>query len=97
MNLETVGAVAAFMAFSGIFSLGYRVQQQQSSLRRLDKKLNALLKANGTEWPSLSAEVQSLALNPSKKIAAIKMHRDENSGMSIAEAKADIEDFAATR
>jgi ribosomal protein L7/L12 len=44
---------------------------------------------------SMSEEVQRLARDPAQKIAAIKLHR-EQTGLGLAEAKANIEDFTKT-
>jgi hypothetical protein len=69
--------------------------RQRVDLRRLERKLDALLRHNGVELPSpLSPEVQRLAKDPHQKIAAIKLHRKQNPGLGLAEAKADVEDFA---
>jgi len=63
-------------------------------LRRLERKLDALLKHQGVSLPSrLSPDVQSLAKDPKQKIAAIKLHREQNPGLSLADAKAEVEDF----
>jgi len=52
---------------------------------------------HGAELPSrLSPEVQRLARDPSEKIAAIKLHREQHPGLGLADAKAEIEDFAAS-
>jgi hypothetical protein len=68
------------------------VARQQVDLRRLERKLDALLKHQGVTIPSrVSLEVQCLAKDPSKKIAAIKLHREQNPGLSLAEAKSDVE------
>jgi len=64
------------------------------NLRRLEVKLDAILKHHGIESPTaLSPEVQALARNPAQKIAAIKRHREQHPGLGLAEAKKDIEDF----
>jgi ribosomal protein L7/L12 len=44
----------------------------------------------------VSAEVKALADNPSNKIAAIKLHREET-GVGLAEAKAAVEAYTAGR
>lgn len=68
--------------------------RQPSDSRRLERKLDALLKHHGIEPPTgMAPEVQQLARDPEKKIAAIKLHREEHPGLGLAEAKADIEDF----
>lgn len=62
--------------------------------RRIERKLDALLKHQGICAPQavLSEEVQRLARDPSQKIAALKLHR-EQTGLGLADAKEDIEDF----
>jgi ribosomal protein L7/L12 len=70
---------------------------RQAGLRRIERKLDALLKHQGVSLPPqamLSEEVQQLARDD-KKIAAITLHR-EQTGLGLAEAKADIEDFIKT-
>ena len=78
--------------FAGGASL---IGRQPVNLRRLDRKLDALLQHNGIDLPTrLSPEVQRLAKDPSQKIAAIKLHRQQNPGLGLAEAKAEVEEFA---
>jgi ribosomal protein L7/L12 len=63
------------------------------SVSLLERKLDALLQRNGIQLPSgLSPEVQRLARDPSRKIAAIKLHR-EQTGVSLSDAKNAIEEF----
>jgi len=72
--------------------------RQRVDLRRLERKLDALLKHEGISAPleaSLSEEVQRLARDPAQKMAAMKLHR-EQTGLGLAEAKADIEEFIKT-
>jgi ribosomal protein L7/L12 len=57
--------------------------------------LDALLKHQGISaapQAAFSEEVQRLARDPAQKIAALKLHR-EQTGLGLAEAKDDIEDF----
>ena len=96
MNQESIVLVVLFFLVGGIFSLINMMQRQRFCLRCLDIKLDALLKHQGVEWPSLSPEVQALALDL-RKIAAIKLHREENPGVGIVEAKAEVEAFAAKK
>jgi len=42
----------------------------------------------------LSPEVKLMAKDPTKKYAAIKLHRDQNPKMTIANAKWDIENLS---
>jgi hypothetical protein len=100
--MKTIFALLEFGDYAAIAiivfffaSAGSIVARQQINLRRLERKLDALLQHNGIELPTpLSPEVQRLAKDPSKKIAAIKLHREQNPGLGLAEAKAEIEDFA---
>lgn len=76
--------------FAGMIS---REKRQRLALRRVERKVDALLKHQGVAFPSkLSPEVQSLASDPRQKIAAIKLHRQQT-GLSLAEAKAEVEEF----
>ena len=70
--------------------------RRRKNSRRLERKLDALLKHHGIEFPSgLSPEVQRLARDPARKIAAIKLHREDHPGLGLARAMADVEDFIA--
>jgi ribosomal protein L7/L12 len=69
-----------------------------TDLRRIERKLDAVMKHLGVTLPpqaSMSEEVRQMARNPSQKIAAIKLHR-EQTGLGLAEAKSDVEDFIKT-
>lgn len=69
--------------------------RQPNDLRRLERKLDALLKHQGVSLPPiLSDEVQRLARDPARKIEALKLHR-EQTGLGLADAKADVEAFLA--
>jgi ribosomal protein L7/L12 len=64
-------------------------------IRRVERKLNALLKHYGidpTLRPPLSERVQQLAADPARKIEAIKVYREET-GAGLAEAKEAVEAF----
>ena len=67
--------------------------RQQSKISQLEHQLHTLFKQRKGENP-LSPEVELLAKDPKQKVAAIKLHRDQNPGMSIADAKWDIENLA---
>jgi hypothetical protein len=86
-------AIAMIVFFTA--GAGSLVARRQINLRRLERKLDLLLQHNGITLPTpLSPEAQLLAKDPSKKIAAIKLHRRQNPGLGLAEAKADVEEFA---
>jgi hypothetical protein len=76
----------------------YNITRQPVDLRRIERKLDALLKHQGVSLlphASMSEEVQQLARDPARKIEAMKLHR-EQTGLGLAEAKSDIEDFIKT-
>lgn len=68
-------------------------QRQRQQIRRLEKKLDLLLANHGLALPvRTSAEVESLA-RAGQKIAAIKLHRELNPHLGLAEAKAEVEEI----
>ena len=79
------------IVFAGAAAFSTR---KSADSRRIERKLDALLKHQGisTAQVVLSEEVQRLARDPAQKIAAMKLHR-EQTGLGLADAKADIEDF----
>ena len=64
--------------------------RQRLDLRRLEHKLDLLLKHQGVVVPS---EFEMLAKDPNQKIAAIRLYRVEHPGVGLAEAKAKVEEF----
>ena len=79
------------MIFAGGASF---VARQQLDLRRMERKMDAILKNQGIEIPSgISPEVRLMAKDPKQKIAAIKLYREENPGIGLAEAKEKIEEI----
>jgi len=92
LEFEDYAIIAAIVVvFAGGASFAAR---QRLDVRRLERKLDALLQHHGVSVPSrLSPEVQRLARDPSRKIAAIKLHREQTPGLGLAEAKAEVEDF----
>ena len=76
-----------------------KTERQAASIRRdvarVDRKLNLILKQlNITidEFVGVSDRVKELARDPSRKIEAIKVYREET-GVGLREAKAAVEDF----
>jgi hypothetical protein len=70
-------------------------------LRRLEQKVDLILKQLGIEYRDsfadlLSERVRALADDPVQKIAAIKLHRQET-GCGLREAKELIEAYIAGR
>jgi ribosomal protein L7/L12 len=64
-------------------------------LKRMEAKIDQLMNAQGLTVPDLGDEDwQKLALDPSKKIAAIKAYR-EATGAGLAEAKDAVEKYIA--
>ena len=93
LDLADYAVIAVIVVvFAGGASFAAR---QQLNLHRVERKLDALLKQQGIELPSpLSPEVQRMARDPSKKIAAIRLHREQNPGLSLADAKREVEEGA---
>jgi hypothetical protein len=74
--------------------------RQRIDLRRLDRKMDALLKHQGVSLPPIvSEEVQRILRDPARKYTtkkneAIKLHR-EQTGLDLADATADVKAFMA--
>ena len=67
-------------------------------LKALRKKVDALLKFHSIQLPEpppsgLSREVEQLASHPATHIAAIKLYRQQNPGVGLAEAKSRVEEY----
>jgi hypothetical protein len=87
--------VGDFAIIFGIVFCVTAIYSKSVNSRRLEMKLDALLKHQGIILPPLSDEVQRLARDPAKKVAAIQLHRHQT-GLGLAKAKADIEEFIKT-
>jgi hypothetical protein len=88
----TVGAVLVLMGLGSWLDMKARVG-------RIERKLNALLRHHGMEpslGPPLSDRVKQLASDPTRKIEAIKVYREET-GVSLAEAKEAVEAYMNSR
>jgi ribosomal protein L7/L12 len=83
------------IVFTGAAAYAMR---KSAETQRIERKLDALLKHHGITLPpqaKLSEEVQRLARDPAQRSNAVMLHRTET-GLGLAEAKADIEDFIKT-
>jgi ribosomal protein L7/L12 len=74
-------------------------ERQRTILRRIERKVDALLKQQGVEPPAppivageVSDEVQHMAIDPVRRLDAIKLHRRQT-GCDLADAKRDVEQF----
>ncbi|HEY2786214.1 MAG TPA: ribosomal protein L7/L12 [Fimbriiglobus sp.] len=86
VNWSFVACVAALLAYTLIFQLLSKVGQ-------LQRQMNLILKQLGidpTKTPEISDRVKEIATDPSRKIEAIKLVRDET-GVGLAEAKRIVE------
>jgi hypothetical protein len=61
-------------------------------IRRIERKLDALLRHHGVDPFRLSDRVKQLAADSSRKIEAIKVYREET-GAGLAEAEEAVESF----
>jgi hypothetical protein len=86
------------MVFAGSSAYAYLSGSDRARLRRLERKLDLILKhlnvpyVEPSNQESLSPEVREIAVNPVNKIQAIRLHR-EQTGCSLREAKDAIEAF----
>jgi low affinity Fe/Cu permease len=78
-----------------LFVLQLAVSQIVGRLSRLERKLNAVMRRfdlDPDEVPALSDRVKEIARDPSRKIAAIKVYREET-GATLREAKTAVEAY----
>jgi ribosomal protein L7/L12 len=91
-TVAAVGAVLLLMALASWLDTKARVA-------RIERKLNALLRHHGvdpTQGLPLSERVKQLANDPSRKIEAIKVYREET-GAGLAEAKEAVEAYVYSK
>jgi hypothetical protein len=78
-------------------SIRMAMRDDRARLDRLERKLNLIIQHLGIEPPdNLSERVKELARDPSKKIQAIKVQREET-GAGLKEAKDAVEDWIAAQ
>ena len=76
-----------------ILSIDSTVKRLDRKLKRIDMSLSLILNRMEIEFPSrLSERVKQIALDPDRKIEAIKLYREETN-VSLKEAKEAVEDF----
>jgi hypothetical protein len=102
MDLLWIGAVVvvalSIMASGRAVSMRSPTGPEVARLRRLEAKVDLILRHLGLEYQDpgpasrLSDEVKELAADPTRKIAAIKLHR-EQTGLGLREAKDEIEAY----
>ena len=93
--------LCAIAGFAGWSKDKYNPLRLEVQIREVQQKLDALLKHQGIEMPApapsdLSPLLQLMAKDPHQKIAAIKLYREDNPGIGLAEAKQRIEEFSKT-
>jgi len=87
--------VAPAVVLVGVLATWAIVSGMQASLRRVERKLNLLLRhlqVDPAPGSPLSERVKRLADDPARKIEAIKLYREET-GAGLAEAKAAVEEY----
>ena len=94
-DIAIIGAMMFLLALVASASKG---SPNDAKLRRIDRKLDAIIQNLGIELPEsvvsgLSSEVCRLA-DAGQKIEAIKLHREET-GVGLKEAKDAVEDYLA--
>jgi Ribosomal protein L7/L12 C-terminal domain len=94
--------LVVLFAGGGTAAYSFFKPSDSARLRRLEAKIDQILAHLGLEYKEasapggVSADVKALADDPSNKIAAIKLHR-EQTGVGLAEAKAAVEAYTAGR
>jgi hypothetical protein len=89
-------AIIAWLAL--VFGGGGAAAAYASRLRRIERKLDALLKQQGVllaPGVELSERVQQLARDPVHIKEAIMLHQAET-GLGLAEAKSEVANFVRT-
>jgi ribosomal protein L7/L12 len=84
-----------FLGIVILFTVLASFWDMKARISRMERKLNALLRHHGvdlTQGAPLSDRVKQLAGDPSQKIEAIKVYREET-GAGLAEAKDAVEAF----
>jgi len=89
------------VVFAGLLVLGLSGSWlgMKSQMSRIERKLNALLRERGVvpgQESPLSDRVKQLADDPSRKIEAIRVYREEI-GVGLAEAKEAIDAYAHSK
>jgi ribosomal protein L7/L12 len=93
MGVETLDWAILAIACSILFWLLATRSSASADLRRIERKLNALLRHQGidpAQTPAVSERIKQLAADPARKIEAIKAYREET-GASLVEAKEAVE------
>jgi len=81
------------MALIAWFSIDTSIKRLERKVKRMDLSLSLLLNRMEFEIPSqLSDRVKQMALDPYRKLEAIKLYREET-GVGLKEAKEAIEEF----
>lgn len=76
-----------------LFSINTSVKRLERKMKRIDLSLSLLLNRMEIEVPSqLSDRVKQIALDPYRRIEAIKLYREETQS-GLRDAKEAIEDF----
>lgn len=99
-DLVWIGSLVLLFAGGAVASSYFR-PSDANRLRRLEGKLDLILQHLGLEYEDpatrgLSDAVKALADDPAKKIAAIKLHRDQT-GLGLKEAKDAVEAYIDSR
>lgn len=99
MGLDTETLLVILLGLVSLILLIQLFQKSQSDEARLDRverKLDAVLKAMNiaapNPWDVMDESWKALATQPDRKIEAIKRLR-EQTGLGLAEAKAAVEDY----
>ena len=90
-----IGAIIGYLGGGASRRSDPDLRFHERQLKAVQDKLDALLKHQGIALPPQPSELEFLASSPDTKIAAIRLYREQNPGVSLAEAKAKVEALAA--
>ena len=90
-----IGAIIGYLGGGASRRSDPDLRSHERQLKAVQDKLDALLKHQGIALPPPQSELVFLASSPDTKIAAIRLYREQNPGVSLAEAKAKVEALAA--
>ena len=101
MDLFWIWLIVIIFAGAGKAAFSFFKPADVARIRRLESKIDLILQHLGLKYEDpaihgLSEEVKALADDPSNKIRAIKLHRQQT-GAGLKEAKDAVEAYMASR
>ena len=96
-DFAIIAALILVFAGGGAAARAYLRPKDRDRLRRVEHKLDLILTHLGIDYVKLAkGEWQELADDPTRKIEAIRVYREQHGG-GLAEAKKAVEDYIEGR